>query len=394
MLDATDGLAYTFPGTSEGLDALNMVADATRNRNERNAMPRLTAAVTVLLAASISFGADVEGFHNSLKAARTEAKQAGKPMYIHFTTTWCGWCRRIENDTYKSEQGKKALKDFVAVSLDCTVPRGERPTGEKKQYIDLMRKLGGRGYPFLAILGADGTVYDTQSGYLPPEPFAVMLQDATDSAKELAEFRKNADSADGNSVEHHVEAMYVYAPLMSIDEDKAREYRELAAQHALTVLQWKKDHPDADVKPASKAKAASVLLSEHRQEKLVAPLQGKVPSQEDLLKIVLENDPKNEELLLELAYFPQAMYGLEQIGRSSSDSEKNQALARAETLLDTLTANAKELEAGQRIWFVLGKVREMQGKTDQAVAAFNKAVEADPDSPGALQIKRMIEGMK
>jgi thioredoxin-related protein len=360
-------------------------------------MPRVIAVLTALLTASIALGADVEGFHNSLDDARKQAKESGKPMYIHFTTTWCGWCRRIENDTYKSETGGKALEGFVPVSLDCTVPRGEQPTAEKSKYIDLMRQLGGRGYPFLAILGADGTVYGTSSGYMPPEPFAQMLSDAAETAKELAAFRAKPEPADGGGLYYHVEGMRTYEPLQSIDEDKAEDYRRLAVTHAMKVYTWDPNDTSKVQKefmPLYRAEAGSVLLSEHRQDKPVKGVRGKLPPREELLKVILDGDPANEDYILQDAYFTEAMHGLEQIGRDSSQNQRNEALARAETLLGTLTTNAKQLDMAQRVWFVLGKVREMQGKTDQAVVAYKKAVKADPESPGARQIKRMIETME
>ena len=80
--------------------------------------------------------ADVKDFHTTYAGAVQAAKAQGKPLYLHFTTTWCGWCRKIEKDIYASPEGKKMLKNFVAASLDCTVPRGQKPTAEVQRNLD------------------------------------------------------------------------------------------------------------------------------------------------------------------------------------------------------------------------------------------------------------------
>ena len=79
------------------------------------------ALLTVLLIAggvlmSLPSGASAKdhGFHTSWDAARKAARKEGKPLYVHFTTTWCGWCRKIEDEVYAHKEGREALKAFIA----------------------------------------------------------------------------------------------------------------------------------------------------------------------------------------------------------------------------------------------------------------------------------------
>ena len=44
-----------------------------------------------------------EGFESVWSEAVKKATAENKPIYVHFTTDWCGWCRRIEEDTYADE---------------------------------------------------------------------------------------------------------------------------------------------------------------------------------------------------------------------------------------------------------------------------------------------------
>jgi len=53
-------------------------------------------AVGMLAAAAPA--ADVEGFQTRWAAAKKVAEAQNKPLFLHVTTTWCGWCRKIEDD--------------------------------------------------------------------------------------------------------------------------------------------------------------------------------------------------------------------------------------------------------------------------------------------------------
>ena len=111
-------------------------------------MKRPLLLLTLLAMSSSLFAAGaVPGFHTDYDTALAEAKKLDKPLYIHFTTDWCSWCRKIENDIYKKAKGKAALKPFVAVSLNCT-------EGEPKvaAYKTLMKKYGEVFDTFAGIL--------------------------------------------------------------------------------------------------------------------------------------------------------------------------------------------------------------------------------------------------
>ena len=119
-----------------------------------------TTLVAVALCSGLAYGANVSGFHTTWAGARKAAEAAGKPIYLHFTTTWCGWCRKIESDTYTSELGSAALEGFVAASLDCT----DADSSAGRVNIELMRGFGGRGFPFLVMVTSEGMVLKTISG--------------------------------------------------------------------------------------------------------------------------------------------------------------------------------------------------------------------------------------
>ena len=137
-------------------------------------MKKLIALALVIASASPAFAAGkVPGFGESFKDAMAKAKKENKLVYLHFTTDWCGWCRRIENDIYKKEAGQEALKNFVCASINCT--RNYKDARFNQQ---LAQKYGVKGYPALVILAPDGTLIHQFSGYRKMDAFKAELKKA------------------------------------------------------------------------------------------------------------------------------------------------------------------------------------------------------------------------
>jgi len=90
-----------------------------------------------------------------------KSKETGKPVFIDFTTDWCGWCKKLDKDTYAQASGADAMKAFVNVRIDA----------EKGEGKDVAKRYGVKSYPTLVIVDATGDEVDRISGYMPPEPF-------------------------------------------------------------------------------------------------------------------------------------------------------------------------------------------------------------------------------
>ena len=99
-------------------------------------------------------------WHQDLPSALAEAAERGVPVFVDFSTSWCGWCRRLEQDTYSHPSVWGRLKDtFALAHLD----------GDKEK--ELVQQYGVRGYPNLLILDKDGQVLFRHAGYANPETF-------------------------------------------------------------------------------------------------------------------------------------------------------------------------------------------------------------------------------
>ncbi len=327
----------------------------------------VTLAVLALSASSVQ-AADVEGFESTWKAAQAKAEKANKPIYAHFTTTWCGWCRRIEDDTYASEKGKEALKDFVAVSLDCTVPRGEQPKGNTLTNIQLMQKYGGSGYPFLVMTTPDGTLLHSFSGYVQPDQFQAEAQRALKAWKTFKGFREYEAKADKSSMEYNVKALNFYADVKNFEK---------ASEPAKKILKAEPKHELA-------LKAQYVLF-------MAMSEQGKEDQARKHFQKLKELDPKNEKGLLEQAVWAKADQLIVTYRQAEDESQAKQVLSTIADRLKTLAGEEIELEDPVRLHYILGNVYNMIEKTDQAVKHWKTALGHNP--PGRLQqeIQRRID---
>ena len=71
-----------------------------------------------------------------------------KPIMLFFTgSDWCGWCKRLVKEVYKTpEFSKWAKKNVVLVEIDFP-KKSKLPAEIQKQNRDLQQMFGVRGYP-------------------------------------------------------------------------------------------------------------------------------------------------------------------------------------------------------------------------------------------------------
>ncbi len=343
----------------------------------------LTVLLTALLVSPL-LAVNVEGFESTYADAVAKAKKQNKPLYLHFTTDWCGWCRRIEQDTYTDTKAKKALEHFVPASLDCTVPRGQEPSKQAKINRDLMQKYGGSGYPFLAMVTPDGIVLGTISGYVKPDQFVEELAKAREVHKRWKQFQKDAKTAKKDDYDFQAKAMKIYAEVNKMDK---------AAEAAKRVCEL-----DPENKKGDAAEAAYVLLqdawkslSAAEDPKTKAKAGKRIDSQVEKIRKL---DPKNEKRILQKALQGEAMRHIGQVRRSADRAEAFTHLRAASTLLQELTGSAKTIENKQQVYAMLGQTHLFLQERDQALQALKTALEADEDSPIAGKLKQRIQQLE
>lgn len=95
-----------------------------------------------------------------LIAALKEARDSGKPIMVDFYTEWCGWCKKLDSDTYTNPNVQKLAEKFICVKVDADKPP------------NIASRYGVSGYPTVIFLNSSGTAVEKIVGYKAPAPFA------------------------------------------------------------------------------------------------------------------------------------------------------------------------------------------------------------------------------
>jgi thioredoxin-related protein len=102
--------------------------------------------------------------HRTVEAAWKKAERQRRPLVILFTSDHCPHCERMLAKTY-ADPGVHGL----------LVDHAETVLAHSREYAELIRKLGVRGFPTTLIVAADGHIADAVEGYIEPPEFTIRL---------------------------------------------------------------------------------------------------------------------------------------------------------------------------------------------------------------------------
>lgn len=146
---------------------------------------------------------DVE---NLIKKDGKDAKR----VFIDCYTDWCGWCKRMDKDTFSDTTIAKLMNHYFynvkynAESSEEITFGGKKyvnqnPSGRRGAAHDLAKMLLGNrlSYPSFSVLNSDLTIATVIPGYYPPkdfEPMVVFIGGKYESKYNFEEFRKIYES--------------------------------------------------------------------------------------------------------------------------------------------------------------------------------------------------------
>lgn len=94
-------------------------------------------------------------WHTDLDSALVEAKQINKPIFIDFYTTWCAYCKQLDETTLSDPKVQEKLsKNYVVAKIDAD------------KYPDIASNYKIYGYPTLLILDSNGVELKRIEGYV------------------------------------------------------------------------------------------------------------------------------------------------------------------------------------------------------------------------------------
>ncbi len=137
----------------------------------------------VFTLSSLRAGEEETAWLTNYEQALQAASKEKRPVLVDFTgSDWCGWCIRLDKETFSQPEFLNFAKDHV-VLLKVDLPQDKPQSDEvKKQNEALVQKFNVEGFPTLVLLGSDGREIARQGGYLPGGP-AAMIEWITSAAK-------------------------------------------------------------------------------------------------------------------------------------------------------------------------------------------------------------------
>ena len=100
-----------------------------------------------------------------------------KPIIIDFYTSWCRWCKVMDEKTFSDPEVAAYLAEhFVTIRLNAE-SRNTRYKYDGKEYspVELTRRFNVRGFPSLAYLDREGELITVVPGFVPKETFLPFL---------------------------------------------------------------------------------------------------------------------------------------------------------------------------------------------------------------------------
>jgi len=133
-------------------------------------------------------GGNAIAWRRSLAAAQAEAKQSHKLLMVDFYTSWCGYCKKLDAETYTDPTVIQQTGQVVTVKVDA-----------EHEGKELARKCRVTGYPTIVFLNETGGVEGFLDGFMPApqftQSFNKTMKRHQDFLAARARYHKNSNDA-------------------------------------------------------------------------------------------------------------------------------------------------------------------------------------------------------
>lgn len=105
-----------------------------------------------------------------------KAKETNKPVMVDFYTTWCKYCKMLDETTYKDPAIVEILnRDFIVIKINAESENKVVEGGKEMTERELAAQLKVTGFPTIWFFDANGKQIAPLPGYSPPEDFKPVL---------------------------------------------------------------------------------------------------------------------------------------------------------------------------------------------------------------------------
>jgi thiol:disulfide interchange protein len=143
-------------------------ADAKKADEKKADAPKPAPASRPVLVSATRRVGDYDAVDLPLERVLAEARRLNRPVAIFFSTSWCGWCRRLERDTLPDAAVRAELAHWYVVKYDADKGAG-RAAAER---------YGVDGFPTTVFLDSAGQHAGQAAGYSDAPHFAAKLRAA------------------------------------------------------------------------------------------------------------------------------------------------------------------------------------------------------------------------
>lgn len=120
------------------------------------------------------------------KMGELNYKENKKLGFIDLYTTWCGWCKKLDNETFANDTVARILnKYYYAAKFDAETKDEVKWKGMVYRNPDLTKKtihsftkhiiIGKISFPTTVVLDKNMNVINVLPGYFPPKDFVMIL---------------------------------------------------------------------------------------------------------------------------------------------------------------------------------------------------------------------------
>ena len=96
-----------------------------------------------------------------------KAQDSNKPIVLHFYTDWCGWCKKMDRDTFANPRIQEFMNlNFIPIKVNAESKEMIKVNGKEVKTAALARSLGVVGFPTTMFLESNGADIGSVPGYI------------------------------------------------------------------------------------------------------------------------------------------------------------------------------------------------------------------------------------